>query len=98
MFVHGLNGHQVDTWTHKDSKSPWPLELLSRDISGARIMAYGYDARVADWDEFLGKVSINKIDEHAQNFLEALSTDRLESGALQVMCFRRGICVCTAEY
>ena len=39
MFVHGLRGDRIDTWT-KD-KVLWPQTLLAEDVPNARIMTVG---------------------------------------------------------
>ncbi|KFX87806.1 hypothetical protein V490_08006 [Pseudogymnoascus sp. VKM F-3557] len=44
VFVHGLTGNRVGTWTHNNGAF-WP-DLLAQDINTARIMTFGYDADV----------------------------------------------------
>lgn len=78
VFVHGLNGHQVDTWRAEGQFKCWPETLLPRDIGNARIMAYGYDAAVVNMKQFLGKVSVNKLKQHAENLLQTLALYRSE--------------------
>jgi len=65
IFVHGLNGHRENTWRYEGAPVSWPEAFLSQDICNARIMTYGYEATVVNWDEFLGKVSSNRIKQHA---------------------------------
>jgi hypothetical protein len=39
VFVHGLRGHRIDTWTRKapgEIDCFWPKDLLSKDIEKAR--------------------------------------------------------------
>ena len=77
--MHGLNGHREKTWQHDRAQKPWPKEFLADDLGHARLMSYGFDARVvAEWNEFLGKVSNNDIHQHAQNMLEKLALYRDE--------------------
>jgi hypothetical protein len=45
VFVHGLNGDIVGTWTHSNGKC-WPKDLLPNAIPGARIFSYGYDSKI----------------------------------------------------
>ena len=45
VFVHGLNGDVLRTWTH-DNGTCWPKYLLPDSIPHARIFSYGYDSRV----------------------------------------------------
>ena len=44
VFVHGLGGSPVDSWTHRDSGLFWPLYLLPNSFNNIRIMTYGYDS------------------------------------------------------
>lgn len=45
MFVHGLLGHPVDTWTHANG-TYWPRHLLPYTIPRARIFTFGCGNRV----------------------------------------------------
>ena len=51
VFVHGLYGGREATWTHERSNVFWPRDLLPRDIEDARILSFGYDAKVVKWAE-----------------------------------------------
>ena len=84
MFVHGLNGHWENTWCAEGHAEPWPKTLLPKDIADARIMTYGYDATVVNWKQFLGKVSVNRIKQHAENLLETLAVYRSEQNSYNV--------------
>jgi hypothetical protein len=84
VFVHGLNGHRENTWRYEGAAASWPEALLSQDITNARIMTFGYDATVVNWDEFLGKVSSNRIKQHAQNLLETLASYRFDDKSREV--------------
>ncbi|KAL8734453.1 MAG: hypothetical protein Q9181_003191 [Wetmoreana brouardii] len=46
-FVHGLRGGRVATWTSKNVC--WPKDLLPADIPDARILSFGYDAKVVQF-------------------------------------------------
>ena len=51
----------------------WPSQLLPNDIDDVRILTFGYDADVVNfWDP----ASRNKISNHAENLVGALSRDR----------------------
>ncbi|KAK9357218.1 hypothetical protein V1504DRAFT_94113 [Lipomyces starkeyi] len=67
VFVHGLLGDREKTWTAK-SPPPWPKTLLPECLPHARIITFGYDARVVAVKE---TISVNKVRQHAQ----ALMTD-----------------------
>lgn len=72
IFVHGLTGHLDKTWTVPGSAAPWPQALLPTTIERARILAFGYDARVVDWN----MVSQNRIGNHSRNLLQAVADYR----------------------
>lgn len=44
VFVHGLRGHPVNTWSTDGTF--WPRDLLSEDLETARIISWGYDANI----------------------------------------------------
>ncbi|MCJ1277339.1 hypothetical protein MMC21_005151 [Puttea exsequens] len=48
IFVHGLTGSQLSTWTASGATAAWPYLLLPDDIPDARISAFGYDADVVN--------------------------------------------------
>ncbi|KAI9772504.1 MAG: hypothetical protein M1840_000709 [Geoglossum simile] len=77
VFVHGLTGGQVSTWTAERANASWPKLLLSEDIPEARISAFGYDADVV---KFLGQAGQHKIRQHAINLLAGLADMRFETG------------------
>ncbi|KAF4461304.1 ribonuclease p mrp subunit [Fusarium albosuccineum] len=51
VFVHGLNGDRVKTWTSEETKKNpsvfWPRDLLPNKCENARILSFGYNAAVA---------------------------------------------------
>ena len=51
VFVHGLGGHEVETWRHNSSPSDncWP-HWLSQD-SNSDVWALGYDAGLSAWKD-----------------------------------------------
>ncbi|MCJ1457769.1 hypothetical protein MMC28_008138 [Mycoblastus sanguinarius] len=71
IFVHGLRGHPLKTWT-KDNVV-WPRDLLKAKIQNARIMSWGYDAQVANFFDKSGQCSIF---DHAQQLLQDISMER----------------------
>ncbi|KAI0102848.1 quinon protein alcohol dehydrogenase-like superfamily [Nemania sp. FL0031] len=52
----------------------WPLDILSRDFEGARIMTYGYDSRVTRW--FHGPAMKLDIDQYGESLLNATEASR----------------------
>lgn len=73
VFVHGLTGDREKTWKAKNAASPWPQTLLPTKVPQARVLTFGYDAKVADWR---GMISENRIGNHAGNLLNALAAYR----------------------
>ena len=76
IFVHGLTGSQLSTWTAPGAPGPWPSLLLSDDIPNARISAFGYDADVVN---FLKPAGQNKIRHNARNLLRGIADMWLET-------------------
>ena len=77
VFVHGLRGNSLLTWSKHDIC--WPRDLLKEDITEAslecRVVTWGYDSRVAHMLEYVSQESIFG---HAETLLGDLS--RLRSG------------------
>jgi len=46
VFVHGLRGSRINTWS-KDNVF-WPEKLLREDLQNARVITWGYDAKIAN--------------------------------------------------
>lgn len=72
IAIHGLEGNLVDTWTHPNTKSFWLKDFLPTNLSGARIMSFGYNADAA----FSSAVS--DIDDHATDLLNNVVDKRSE--------------------
>ena len=72
VFVHGLRGDPLRTWSKDTSagKICWPRDLLGQDLKNARIVSWGYDANVAN---LLSAASQASIFGHAQTLLEDLA-------------------------
>lgn len=47
IFVHGLGGDSVQTWTHGGTGSYWPRDFLPEDIPEARVMTFDYNGAAA---------------------------------------------------
>lgn len=75
VFVHGLTGDREKTWTYPGASDPWLKTLLPSVLPNARIVAFGYDAYVTRWT-WGGRVSHNRIGNHASNLLASLTTFR----------------------
>jgi len=73
VFVHGLRGSRLKTWSSGDVF--WPRDLLKDDVKNARVITWGYDASVANAFTFASKESIFG---HADTLLNDLA--RLRRG------------------
>jgi hypothetical protein len=78
ILVHGLMGNAYNTWLyeHGKIKTYWPYDLLRKDFPNARILAFGYDANVT---QFWGSASSNRVGNHAEKMLGALSQLRAKT-------------------
>jgi protein SERAC1 len=82
IFVHGLTGDREKTWTAKSASAPWPRTLLPSKVPNARVLTFGYDAYVADWQ---GMVSKNRIGNHSMNLLTAVATYREDDDTVSII-------------
>jgi hypothetical protein len=73
VFVHGLTGDRRRTWTHPDTLTFWPKDLLSTHVPKARILTFGYDAYIIRRQ---GQVSTNRLADHSLDLLNALASSR----------------------
>jgi len=73
VFVHGLRGSRVKTWSSGDVF--WPRDLLQHDVRRARGISWGYDASIAKGISYASKDSIYG---HAETLLNDL--DRIRKG------------------
>ena len=73
IFVHGLRGHRLNSWTKQGIC--WPKDLLPREpaLSNVRILSFGYDSRVVD---FGGHPSLNSLFNHSISLLNGLCRER----------------------
>lgn len=74
VFVHGLRGDRIDAWSR--SEVCWPRDLLKKDLPEARIITWGYDAKVAN---LFKSASNESIFGHAETLLSDLSRLRKEA-------------------
>jgi hypothetical protein len=67
IFVHGLYGHRVGTWT-KGSVC-WPRDLLGHDVKNARVITFGYASAMG--------TSGNVFSEQAERLLTDITRVRI---------------------
>ncbi|KAI0439307.1 Alpha/Beta hydrolase protein [Xylaria telfairii] len=74
VFVHGLGGDRIDTWTWKNEYRTqfWPQTLLPNDCPTARILSFGYNA---DFAHFYPNQTAPEltIDNYSTSLFEALA-------------------------
>ncbi|KAI1350937.1 hypothetical protein F5Y01DRAFT_315219 [Xylaria sp. FL0043] len=73
VFVHGLRGSRVKTWSKADIF--WPRDLLRDDLKMARVITWGYDADIANIFAPAGQKSLFG---HANTLLRDLARHRSE--------------------
>jgi len=79
VFVHGLTGNRETTWTHKKTRTFWPLDLLPNDLPNARILTFGYDADVI---RVLDAASSNSLRDHGKSLAHELGMNKKRAGAI----------------
>ncbi|KAK3941299.1 Alpha/Beta hydrolase protein [Diplogelasinospora grovesii] len=79
VFVHGLTGDRVNTWTSEPTKrNPepvfWPKDLLPAKCKNARILSFGYNATVVHfWPLSGSKPVVNTtVDNHSAALTDSL--------------------------
>ncbi|RSM09324.1 hypothetical protein CEP52_004134 [Fusarium oligoseptatum] len=81
VFVHGLFGNRLNTWTKHSVL--WPKQILSEDLPKARIFTFGYDADVTKFnlDE---EVTKGTMESHAADLCERLAGLRAKTESMVV--------------
>ncbi len=70
VAVHGIRGDPFDTWAAEKSKCLWLRDLLPKELPGARIFSFGYDARIKD------SLSVEGVRDFALELLNELNVNR----------------------
>ncbi|KAF8526926.1 hypothetical protein BU17DRAFT_82378 [Hysterangium stoloniferum] len=71
VFIHGLDGHRVQSCTTESGKM-WLCDFLPWDLPHARILTYGYDGYTKDRNQF----SNETLRGHATGLLSRLAMNR----------------------
>lgn len=71
VFVHGLRGSRVSTWT-KDGVC-WPRDMLGEDVDDIRVIMWGYDSSIANATRFS---SLQSVFGHAESLARDLKMVR----------------------
>ncbi|KAH7563832.1 hypothetical protein BM1_00879 [Bipolaris maydis] len=90
VFIHGLRGSRVHTWS--DGEYFWPKDFLSEDLDNARIITWGYDVNIANHFSYASRESIRG---HAETLLHDLyRIRRLITRPIIFVCHSLGGLVC----
>ncbi|KFH47803.1 Protein SERAC1-like protein [Hapsidospora chrysogenum ATCC 11550] len=81
VFVHGLFGNRINTWTKNGVL--WPQQLLSEDLPKARIFTFGYDADVTKFN-LDHEVTKGTMESHAADLCERLAGLRAKTESMVV--------------
>ncbi|EKV05328.1 hypothetical protein PDIG_37180 [Penicillium digitatum PHI26] len=81
VFVHGLTGNREKTWTHENG-TLWPRDLLSKDLSTARIMTFGYDI---DIFSFTSITFSDRLCDHSQSLAYAIVSQRIDCSSRPIL-------------
>ncbi|KAK8232528.1 putative ribonuclease p/mrp subunit [Phyllosticta capitalensis] len=86
VFVHGLGGDRVRTWTAVPSEDNpeavfWPKELLPEVCKAARILSFGYDASFAQFWPGQDVPVETTIDDHSTSLFQNLAGLRSETSS-----------------
>ncbi|KAI1173894.1 hypothetical protein F4777DRAFT_555820 [Nemania sp. FL0916] len=73
VFIHGLRGSRVKTWSRGDVL--WPRDLLKDDLKNVRVITWGYDANIANAFTYSSKDSLFG---HSSTLLNDLAMVRQE--------------------
>ena len=88
VFVHGLRGHRLNTWTKEGifcPKDPLPKES---GLSNVRILSFGYDSKVVD---FGGHASQTSLFKHSISLLNGLCRERHDAVGFVSVCSLKSI-------
>jgi pimeloyl-ACP methyl ester carboxylesterase len=75
LFVHGLTGDRLSTWTHSNHFF-WPQGALAQDIPGAVVATFGYDADVVALPHM---ASSNVLRNHGQSLADSIKALLVET-------------------
>jgi hypothetical protein len=89
VAVHGLGGHPMNTWTHASTGNLWLRDFLPFAIPNARIMTFGYDARVVGSRSILGIMeNANGLLTHLCNYRNSRDLEVCDSSHIPVLVSR----------
>ena len=70
VFIHGLGGSAIETWTHSPSNIFWPTLLHEDDrFANVRISTFGYDA---NFKNIFAAKNVLSISDFAKQLLDVL--------------------------
>lgn len=83
VFVHGLGGSAIETWTHYPSKTFWPNLLFEDDrFANVQISTFGYDA---DFKNIFAAKNVLGIQDFAKQLLDGLDLHYEKFGDVSII-------------
>lgn len=90
VFVHGLMGDRVRTWTsapgpYNETSVFWPQDLLPEQCPSARILSFGYNAAIFDFYPFHGAKSVvqTTVNNHSTALVDDLLSFRSRTATVR---------------
>ncbi|KAI2624102.1 hypothetical protein GGS21DRAFT_532954 [Xylaria nigripes] len=56
VFVTGLDGNAFGSWTSRATGLMWPREFLGDDLPNARVLTFGYNAKLLSNEPYFGRL------------------------------------------
>ncbi|KAF8513848.1 hypothetical protein BU17DRAFT_95025 [Hysterangium stoloniferum] len=74
VFIHGLDGHRVKSYTHTRSGEKWLRDFLPSDLRQARILSFGYNG----YTEHRNQFSEGTLSDHGRGLLKISHRQELD--------------------
>ncbi|MGD2084840.1 MAG: alpha/beta hydrolase [Candidatus Aminicenantes bacterium] len=87
IFVHGLGGDYIKTWSSKDRPKYYFPELLQEDLPDVRIWSLDYPAHMTNWTE---KGAYMSLLDRADNVINLLRTEKIGEFPIIFICHSLG--------
>jgi hypothetical protein len=86
VFVHGLAEGPESTWTHHESKTFWPKDLLPHTCPRTRILSFEYAPKFAHFFPSRDSTDVHEvtIDDHSNILSETLGKLREMDGTVEI--------------
>jgi hypothetical protein len=71
IAVTGLAGHALSSWKSRHTRHMWLKDFLPMDIKNIRIMTYGYDSSLIEFER-----NDMRLVDYKRNFIQQLENSR----------------------